>query len=108
MDNKTTIACKKIPLGLISYQEVIVVEDEQSYLSNLNVIFGRKIIKKIRFEPGEKPYIKDIGKEIAVQFLKKRLYAEKEKKASEEKKYKKVNHEAVNEAARDLFSQLGL
>ena len=108
MYNNTKIANNTIPLKLISYQEVITIHNGEKFLSSVNVLIEKKIIKRIRFEQCEKLYLQNIGKEIAIQYLKNALYSKKGKKSTRERKNKKVNKDAANEAAKDLLSELGL
>lgn len=100
----TTIAHNKIPMQMLAYREVVVIDGETAYLQNVNIMFGRKIIKKIRFQPGEKPYSKGMGKEIAVNYLRK-LFDEKEQNR---KQNPTAESEANHKAAKNLFNELGI
>lgn len=110
MTDKTTIACKKVSLETLAYREVISVDKDNFYLDNVNILLGRKIIKKIRFQPGEKPYEKGMGKDIAIQYLRDTLSSgnNKNNKESENQNDEKVNPEAACKAAKDLFTEIGL
>jgi hypothetical protein len=110
MDEKTTIAFEKVPLSGLSYREVVIEDNDRFYLENVNILIGRKIIKKIRFKPGEKPYVTGMGKDIAIQYLRDTLIDEKNQndQKSDSKKYEKVNEEAAMKAASDLFTEIGL
>ena len=107
MKKTTTIACAKVPLNLIAYREVIALDNDKYYLCNVNILIGRKIIKKIRFEDQEKPYIRGMGKDIAMQYLKEQLTdINKEKKPKPGRKAK--SKIVVEKVAKDLFAELGL
>jgi hypothetical protein len=105
------IACVKEPLEVFAYREVIVKHGEKFYLENVNVLFGRKILEKIRFEPGEKLYEKGMGEKIALQYLEDLFENNKSKrnknKKSAEKKTK-INKKASVKAAADIFNSMGL
>lgn len=106
------IACVKEPLETFSYREVIVNYNGKFYLENVNVLFGSKILEKIRFTPGKKPYSKGMGKEIALRYLEEVFSNHKKAKSSKNKKTTgkkiKVNKKATQKAAEDIFSSMGL
>ena len=104
MKNITAIACTKVPLEIFAFREVVTLYDGSLFLENVNVLFGDKIIKKIRFAQGEKPYVKGMGKEIAIKYLKSVLEKNKQKSTVSST----VNKTAATKAAKDLFSNLGI
>ena len=106
---KTALALNSIVLVSISYKEVIVYENGSCYLENVNIIFKNKIVKKIRFEVGEKLYEEAIGKDIAEEYLY-NLINKKEETPIVKKRAKRKprNSKAKNKAAMDLMSDLGL
>jgi hypothetical protein len=113
MNNEpTAIATTKEPIALISYREVVINIEGTYYLENVNVLFGNKIITKIRFRPGEKLYKKGMGKEIAEQYLDKHFTKERGKNKREEqnagRKKPAVSKAAKQKAAGNLFNDLGL
>ncbi len=108
METKTIIATKKTQIDLLSYQEVAAFEGDNFYLTNVNILLGRKIVKKIRFAENERPYVKGMGKDIAIEYLKECFSSKKRKQKSKKKKQETVNNIAANEAAKNLFSELGL
>jgi hypothetical protein len=103
MKEKTSIAGMKVPLNLIAYREVITLDCDKYYLNNVNILLGRKVIKKIRFKDREKPYISGMGKDIAIQYLKEQLTEVKKGK-----KPKTTSKIVVEKAAENLFEELGL
>ena len=68
-----TIACKIETFDSISYREVIRYYRDAYYLVNVNIILGNKVVKKIRFEEGERKYSKGIGKKICETYLEEKL-----------------------------------
>ena len=109
MTNKTTIVCSKIPLKSFAFREVVTMDEGNLYLENVNVLFGTKIIKKIRFAEGEKPYVKGMGKEIAIDYLKNMFVKYiKDEKPNEKTIKTKVNHRAADKTAKNLFSEIGI
>ena len=65
-------------------------------------------MSKIRYETGEKPYKKGMGKQIALDYLKEVLKNTNEKKRKQKTSKPKVNKEAANKAASDLFEEIGI
>jgi len=107
MTVSTIIACNKTPLDTLTYREVITIINGVNYLLNVNILLGRRIIKKIRFEPGEKPYNKGMGKEIALTYLKNTFDTIK-KQEDLKTAHSNINCEAADKAAKDLFSEIDL
>jgi hypothetical protein len=111
MNEPTAIAKAKEPLGILSYREVVININGEYYLENVNVLFGNKILKKIRFNPGEKIYKQGMGEKIAKNYLEK-IFAntrEKDKNRNKTKKNKSdINEAAKQKAAANLFGDLGL
>ena len=104
MKEKLKIACEKIPLGRLFFQEVISITEDGRDLVNLNIILDNKIVHKIRFENDEQQYEIGVGEKIALEFINSKL-------SSKEKKRKtpsKVNKTAANNAAKNLFNNMGL
>jgi len=105
---KTIIALNNIALGELSYQEVISVIEDKSYLSNVNIVLGSKILKKIRFAEKELIYQKGIGKQFVMDYIE-QMFAKDRKRASVKKKKKaRTDKKTVNKAAVDLMNEMGL
>jgi len=112
MNEPKAIAVTKEPLNSLFYREVVVNIRGEYYLENVNVLFGNKILTKIRFKPGEKPYKKGMGKEVVEHYLD-QLFDEvfKGSKSQEKKSRQKktrVNESAKQKAAGTILKDLGL
>ncbi|RLD43962.1 MAG: hypothetical protein DRI86_08675 [Bacteroidetes bacterium] len=106
---KTVLALNSVVLGSISYREVLVYENGLCYLENVNVLINNKIVKKVRFEYGEKIYEESLGKEIVEEYIFDLISnAEEKPNVKKRKKRKATNKKSKNKAAMDLMSELGL
>ncbi len=108
MTDLTRVACEKVSLGIIYYQEVISISDNKRYLLSLNIILGNKIVHKIRYDNDELPYEMGIGKRITKEFLSSKLSPKKRNKKSKSKNESKVNKAAAKNAATSLFNEMGI
>jgi len=108
MKEITTIAQEEIPLNIFSYREVISMYKDKYYLNNVNILLGKQIIKKIRFEEQEKPYNIGMGKQIAIRYLKEQLCDRKEKERRTRSKAKRPSKKVIENAAINLIADLGL
>ena len=111
MINKSKIAGAKVRLGSIHYQEVITVNEETTYLANVNIIINEKIEAKIRFEAQEKIYKRGMGEKVALDFIKSSISANSDKAATKQQQKnqsikRKPNQTAGRKVANDLLDQI--
>jgi len=105
---KTVLALNKEIFGGIKYREVIAYEKGKAYLENINIILNDKIVKKLRYEIGEIPYKRFIGKELMSEYLLSVIVKNSKEETKKGRTKKNVNRKAHNKAAVNLMNELGL
>ena len=109
---KTLLALNAIKLGSLSFREVVAYENGECYLDNVNIILNNKIIKKLRYEAGEKPYVESMGKSLVEDYFLSLIQNDDgvsvDKKKKRKSKVVKGNKKVRAKAAVDLMKEFGL
>jgi len=100
------IACPIVSFGELKYQMVLRQEKGKLKLNSVNILVGKKIIKKIKKEDTTKRFIPSNYEKIAIDFLTKHIIDKKKDKAKKDKV--KTNKSAKKKAASDLMDTFNL
>lgn len=100
---QTIMAHKPTQISNISYQVITCDEYNIKYILAVNILLDNKIIEKIKLKNTKKEYSQEFAKEIAFDYLKKKLIKPKKKNTTQ-----KVNNTAKSKAASNLMKDLNL
>ncbi len=104
--NTTLIACPIGSFSELKYQMVLRQEKGKLRLNSVNIIIGKKIIKKIKKEDTIKRFIPSNYENIAIDYLTKHIVEEKDSKTKKAKP--KTSKSAKMKAANDLMNTFNL